>query len=327
MISDHSLVVLIAAVHVIGLLLAAVGLAAGIAALRSRRGRPGGPRFSSSRSSSPWLVGVFSHAAAAHAATSTRSRSCCRWAPPWPRALPPLAAAGRRLRSASLPGLAFPLRSSGPDAARRRSVRIAALALGAWLAAQRGRVGLRRYLARGPAVAAGRGRLARRPPRARRPGRRLAGGLDHGDERRPGPRRRHHAPRPPPGRLGAAATDQARRLPLGVIRRLVPARAHDATFVIAVTDPARSRGGLPVTAGPRPLRPARRPGPDRPGRDHALRLQPAHPADATIPGPTDSPGPDRPDSNCQAAQARRAFVLENEFRSLEAARCDVDCGR
>jgi hypothetical protein len=135
MISAHALVQLMSAFHVIGLLLAVIGLAAGIASLRSKN---------ADRVAQVLVVAILVLLAFGVFSTLLRSRSYIHEV----AALLPLSAAlaGRvleplasrrlpeRLRSASLPGLAFPLRSSGPGAARRRPVQIAALALGGWLA-------------------------------------------------------------------------------------------------------------------------------------------------------------------------------------------------
>jgi hypothetical protein len=239
MISAHPLVVLMAAVHVIGLLLAAVGLTAGIASLRSRH---------ADRVVQVLVVALLITLAVGVFTTLLQARSYIHEvaillplsAALAGRVLPSLA--GRRLparlRSASLPGLAFPLRSPGPDAARRRSVRIAALALGAWLALNMAELC---YAATWPAVQPSQQAVAAW----------LVG---------------HHEREGLAGYWQAASTTvtsggqvlvAAITLPAvpaaGVAYRwessadwYQPAR-HDATFVIAVTDPAAADGGLPVT--------------------------------------------------------------------------------
>jgi hypothetical protein len=240
MISAHPLVVLMAAVHVIGLLLAAVGLTAGIASLRSRH---------ADRVVQVLVVALLITLAVGVFTTLLQARSYIHEvaillplsAALAGRVLPSLA--GRRLparlRSASLPGLAFPLRSPGPDAARRRSVRIAALALGAWLALNMAELC---YAATWPA-----GQPSQQAVAAW-----LVG---------------HHEREGLAGYWQAASTTvtsggqvlvAAITLPAvpaaGVAYRwessadwYQPAR-HDATFVIAVTDPAApGGGGLPVT--------------------------------------------------------------------------------
>jgi hypothetical protein len=142
MISAHALVSLTAAFHVIGLLLAVVGLAAGIASLCSR---------DADRVAQVLVVAILILLAFGVFSTLLRSPSYSHEiaillplsAALAGRVLAPLA--GRRLparlRSASLPGLAFPLWSPGSDAARRRPVKIAVLALGAWLALNVAEVG------------------------------------------------------------------------------------------------------------------------------------------------------------------------------------------
>jgi uncharacterized integral membrane protein len=112
MISDHVLVELMAGFHVIGLLLAAVGLAAGIAALRSRRG---------DRVTQVLVVAIIVLLLFGLFSTLLRSRSYVHEI----ATLLPLCAA---LAGRVLVPLAGRLRPS------RRSVRIAALALSGWLA-------------------------------------------------------------------------------------------------------------------------------------------------------------------------------------------------
>ena len=112
MISDHVLVELMAGFHVIGLLLAAVGLAAGIAALRSRRG---------DRVTQVLVVAVIVLLLFGVFSTLLRSRSYVHEI----AILLPLCAA---LAGRVLVPLAGRLRPA------RRSARIAALALSGWLA-------------------------------------------------------------------------------------------------------------------------------------------------------------------------------------------------
>jgi hypothetical protein len=247
MISAHVLVVLMAAVHVIGLLLAAIGLMAGIASLCCRH---------ADRVAQLLVVAILIALAVGVFSTLLRSSSYIHEvaillplsAALAGRVLAPLA--GRRLpawlRSASLPGLAFPLRSSsGPDAARRRSVRIAAVALGAWLALNLAEVC---YIATWPAL----------QPQQQAVAAWLVG---------------HHERAGLAGYWQAASTtvtSGGQVLVAAVTLPAAPAAGQtgtgqavayrwessadwyqparrDATFVIAVTDPAAADGGLPVT--------------------------------------------------------------------------------
>jgi hypothetical protein len=247
MISAHMLVVLMAAVHVIGVLLAAVGLTGGIASLRSRH---------ADRVVQVLVVALLTVLVVGVFTTLLPSRSYIHEvavllplsAALAGRVLPSLA--GRRLpaplRSASLPGLASPLRSSGADAARRRSVRIAALALGAWLALNMAELC---YTATWPAVQPSQQAVAAW----------LAG---------------HHERDGLAGYWQAASTtvtSGGQVLVAAITLSAAPSAGntvtyqalayrwessadwyqparHDATFVIAVTDPAAPDGGLPVTA-------------------------------------------------------------------------------
>jgi hypothetical protein len=127
MISDHVLVELMAGFHVIGLLLAAVGLAAGIAALRSRRG---------DRVTQVLVVAIIVLLLFGVFSTLLRSRSYVHEV----AILLPLCAA---LAGRVLVPLAGRLRLA------RRSARIAALALSGWLAVSAAEVG---YDATWPAV-------------------------------------------------------------------------------------------------------------------------------------------------------------------------------
>ena len=124
MISTHVLLVLMAGFHVIGLVLAAAGLAAGIASLRSRH---------TDRATQVLAASILVVLACGVFTTLVQSRSYFHEV----GALMPL--------SAALAG------------------RVLVPLAGRWL-----------------------------PARLR--------SIDHGDERRPGPRRRHHPPRPPAGR-------------------------------------------------------------------------------------------------------------------------------
>ena len=135
MISAHVLVSLMAAFHVVGLLLAAVGLAAGIASLCSRH---------ADRVAQILVAAILILVAFGVFSTLLRSPSYIHEvaillplsAALAGRVLAPLAARRprSRRRSASPPGLAFPLRSPVPDVTWRRPVKIAVLALSAWLA-------------------------------------------------------------------------------------------------------------------------------------------------------------------------------------------------
>jgi hypothetical protein len=134
MISAHALVEAMSALHVIGLLLAVAGLAAGIASLRSRH---------ADRVAQVLVIAIFVLLLFGVFSTLLRSRSYVHeiavllplsaalvgrvLAPMAGRALP------ARLRFASLPVLPAPRRPPGPGAAPRRSVKVAALALGVWL--------------------------------------------------------------------------------------------------------------------------------------------------------------------------------------------------
>jgi hypothetical protein len=246
MISAHPLVVLMAAVHVIGLVLAAVGLTAGIASLCSRH---------ADRVVQVLVVAVLIALAVGVFTTLLPARSYIHEvaillplsAALAGRVLPSLA--GRRLparlRSASLPGLAFPLRSSGPDAARRRSVRIAALALGAWLALN---MAESCYAATWPAV---------------QPSQQAVAAWLVGHHEREGLAGYWQAASttvtsggqvvvaaitlPAAPAAGQTATDQALAYRWESSADWYQPARHDATFVIAVTDPAAAGGGLPVT--------------------------------------------------------------------------------
>jgi hypothetical protein len=112
MISDHVLVELMAGFHVIGLLLAAVGLAAGIAALRSRRG---------DRVTQVLVVAIIVLLLFGVFSTLLRSRS-------YVHEIAILLPLGAALAGRVLVPLAGRLRPA------RRSARIAALALSGWLA-------------------------------------------------------------------------------------------------------------------------------------------------------------------------------------------------
>jgi hypothetical protein len=112
MISDHVLVELMAGFHVIGLLLAAVGLAAGIAALRSRRG---------DRVTQVLVVAIIVLLSFGVFSTLLRSRS-------YVHEIAILLPLGAALAGRVLVPLAGRLRPA------RRSARIAALALSGWLA-------------------------------------------------------------------------------------------------------------------------------------------------------------------------------------------------
>ena len=247
MISAHPLVVLIAAVHVIGLLLAAVGLTAGIASLRSRH---------ADRVVQVLVVALLITLAVGVFTTLLQARSYIHevaillplGAALAGRVLPPLASRRlpARLRSASLPGLAFPLRSSGPDAARRRSVRIAALALGAWLALNMAELC---YAATWPAVQPSQQAVAAwLVGHHEREG--LAGywqaastTVTSGGQVLVAAITLLAAPA-----AGQTVTDQALAYRWESSADWYQPARHDATFVIAVTDPAAAaNGGLPVT--------------------------------------------------------------------------------
>ena len=245
MISAHALVVLMSALHLVGLLLAAGGLTAGIASLRSRH---------ADRVAQVLVVAILILLVVGVFSTLLRSRSYIHeFAILLPlsaalagRVLVPLA--GRRLparlRTASLPGLAFPLRSSGPDAARRHSVRIAALALGAWLALNVAEVC---YAATWPAV---------------QPSQQSVAAWLVGHHEREGLAGYWQAASttvtsggqvlvaaitlPATPAAGRPATGQAAAYRWESSADWYQPDRHDATFVIAVTDPA-AVGGLPVT--------------------------------------------------------------------------------
>jgi hypothetical protein len=140
----HVVLVSMANLHVIGLLLAGAGLAAGIGALLSLR---------ADRVTQFLVVAIIAVLAAAVFTTVLRSLSNAhevavllplgaalagRVLPESARLLPGRLLPGRllpaRLRRTPLPGPGARSRQSEPGATRGRSVRVAALALGAWLA-------------------------------------------------------------------------------------------------------------------------------------------------------------------------------------------------
>ena len=245
MISAHVLVSLMGAFHFIGLLLAAVGLAAGIASLCSRR---------ADRVAQLLVVAILILLAFGVFSTLLRSRSYIHEvaillplsAALAGRVLAPLAGGllRARLRSASLPGLPFPLRSPGPDAARRRCVKIAAVALGVWLAVN---VAELCYVATWPAV---------------QPSQQAVAAWLVAHHERDGLADYWQA-------ASTTVTSGGQVLVAAITLTAAPAASrtaagqavayrwessadwyqparHDATFVIAVTDPAAAGGGLPV---------------------------------------------------------------------------------
>jgi hypothetical protein len=247
MIGAHVLVSLMAAFHVAGLLLAAVGLAAGIASLCSRH---------ADRVAQILVAAILILVAFGAFSTLLRSPSYIHEvaillplsAALAGRVLAPLAARRlrTRLRSASPPGLAFPLRSPGPDLARRRPVKIAALALGAWLALN---VAELCYAATWPAVAPSQQAVAAwLIAHHQRDG--LAGYWQAASTTvTSGGQVLVAAITLPaaPGAGGTAASQAVAYRWEASADWYQPAR-HDATFVIAVTNPAAAGGGLPVTA-------------------------------------------------------------------------------
>ena len=300
-ISAHGLLVGMADLHVIGLLLAAAGLAAGIAALATRR---------ADRVTQMLLAAVVAVLAAGAGTTVLRSLSNAHEV----AVLLPLGAvlAGRtlpeafRLTAARLrlaPGAArlrrAPRGTTSPPLRARRRAGIAILVLGAWLALNAAELG---YAAAWPAV----------PP----PQQAVAAWLVAHHERTGlagywqaasttvtsggrvlvaaitlGPAPATAPSGAPPGTSHSATVHPAAGRPAtshpvtaqAAAERwetsadwYQPAR-HEATFVIAAARPGRSRGRPPGGRGARPLRPSRRPVPGWPGSDHDLPLQPAHP--------------------------------------------------
>ena len=145
-----------------------------------------------------------------------------------------------------MPGLAFPLRSPGPDAARRRTVKIGALALVAWLALNLAELC---YAATWPAV---------------QPSQQSVAAWLVGHHEREGLAGYWQAASttvtsggrvlvaaitlPAASAAGQPGTDQAAAYRWESSADWYQPAGHDATFVIAVTDPtAPGGGGLPVT--------------------------------------------------------------------------------
>jgi hypothetical protein len=245
MISAHVLVSLMTAFHVIGLLLAAVGLAAGIASLCSRH---------ADRVAQILVAAILILVAFGVFSTLLRSPSYIHEvailmplsAALAGRVLAPLAARRlrARLRSASLPGLAFPPRSPGPGPARRRPVKIAALALGAWLALN---VAELCYVATWPAVQPSQQAVAAwLIAHHERDG--LAGYWQAASTTVTSGGRVLVAAITLPAAPGAGGTaaSQAVAYRWEASADWYQAARHDATFVIAVTDPSAAGGGLPV---------------------------------------------------------------------------------
>jgi hypothetical protein len=246
MISAHALVVLMSALHVVGLLLAGAALAAGIASLCARR---------ADRVAQVIVVAILILLVVGGFSTLLRSRSYVHevaillplGAALAGRVLAPLA--GRlpaRLRSASLPGLAFPLRSPGPDAARRRTVKIGALALVAWLAINLAELCYAAtWPAQQPSQQAVAAWLAAHHERDGLAGYWQAASttVTSGGQVLVAAITLPAAPA-----AGQPGTDQAAAYRWESSADWYEPARHDATFVIAVTDPAApGGGGLPVT--------------------------------------------------------------------------------
>ena len=246
--SAHGILVGLAGLHVIGLLLAERGLAAGLAALWSRR---------ADRVTQLLVAAVVAVLAAGACTTVLRSLSNAHEV----AILLPLGAAlaGRAL-PAAFRSLAARLRSapgasaaSGRPPARPRRAGLAPLAVGGWLALNAAECAT---APPGPRSS----RRSRRWPPGWSPTTSARGWPATG--RRPRPRSRAAArsssppsrsPRPPPpaslwaARRRPGPGSPGRRLPAG---RPSPAGTgrRDTTrrFVIAVTDPAAAGGGLPA---------------------------------------------------------------------------------
>jgi len=247
--SAHGILVGLAGLHAIGLLLAGAGLAAGLAALRSRR---------SDRVTQLLVAAVVAVLAAGACTTVLRSLSNAHEV----AILLPLGAAlaGRAL-PAAFRSLAARLRSapgasaaSGRPPARRRRAGLAPLALGGWLALNAAEVC---YGAAWPAVQPSQQAVAAwlvaHHERAGLAGYWQAASttVTSGGQVLVAPITLTPAPAAgqPVGGQAAAGPARARRAAAYQWEAFAgwyqPAR-HDARFVIAVTDPAAAGGGLPA---------------------------------------------------------------------------------